>query len=61
MGMRTLTTLRARGADVPTTEGCRPASVAAKFAGGLLGAWLPHEGVRPNRDAPAKSLWIMSA
>ncbi|WP_406198459.1 DUF1275 domain-containing protein [Streptomyces europaeiscabiei] len=75
MGVRNVTTLRARVADVPTTvstraltallsglppypdshagtgarnEGRRLASVAAMFAGGLLGAWLLlHEEVSP--------------
>lgn len=74
MGVRNVTTLRARVADLPTTvstraltallgglpllsdtrigsgatnEGRRLASVGAMFTGGLLGAWLLHEGVRP--------------
>ncbi|MDX3834721.1 YoaK family protein [Streptomyces europaeiscabiei] len=74
MGVRNVTTLRARVADVPTTvstraltallsglpphpdsrigagsgdEGRRLASVTAMFLGGLLGAWLLHEGVHP--------------
>ncbi|MEV6381664.1 YoaK family protein [Streptomyces sp. NPDC051773] len=74
MGVRNVTTLRARVPDLPTTvstraltallgglpllsdtrigsgatnEGRRLASVGAMFTGGLLGAWLLHEGVRP--------------
>ncbi|MEI5523999.1 YoaK family protein [Streptomyces brasiliscabiei] len=74
MGVRNVTTLRVRVADVPTTvstraltaflsglpplpgaragsglrdEGRRLASVAAMFAGGLLGAWLLREHVHP--------------
>ncbi|MGI5401709.1 YoaK family protein [Streptomyces sp. CA-135486] len=74
MGMRSVTTLRASVADLPTTrvtramtalfgastlgfdtkipsgagaELRRAASVGAMFAGGLLGAWMLHEAVRP--------------
>ncbi|MFI1970573.1 YoaK family protein [Streptomyces cinnamoneus] len=74
MGMRNVTTMRARVPDLPTTvatramtaflgstplavdtripagarsQGRRSASVGAMFAGGLLGAWMLHEEVRP--------------
>ncbi|MGW0708761.1 YoaK family protein [Streptomyces sp. NPDC002643] len=74
MGVRNITTLRARVPDVPTTlstraltsllggippladsrigsgrrdEARRLASVTAMFAGGLLGAWLLQQAVRP--------------
>ncbi|MFK4224687.1 YoaK family protein [Streptomyces sp. NPDC019890] len=74
MGMRSVTTLRASVADLPTTrvtraitalfgasplgldtkipsgagpELRRAASVGAMFAGGLLGAWMLHQAVRP--------------
>ncbi|GHC57242.1 YoaK family protein [Streptomyces cinnamoneus] len=74
MGMRNVTTMRARVPDLPTTlatrsmtallggsplaldtritsgaraQGRRTAAVAVLFAGGLLGAWMLHEAVRP--------------
>ncbi|MFF7443053.1 YoaK family protein [Streptomyces sp. NPDC008122] len=74
MGMRNVTTLRARVPDLPTTlatramtaflgvsppaldpklragakgEGRRAASVGAMFTGGIFGAWLLREAVRP--------------
>lgn len=74
MGIRSVTTLRAGVADLPTTrvtramtalfgastpgldtkipsgagaELRRSASVGAMFVGGLLGAWMLHEAVRP--------------